>query len=79
MGVTAHRPKEEDFVEKLFISSTHDNILFFSNFGKVYSIKGYEIPEAQRQARGRAIDNLLQIGQEEKINAVIPLKAETDG
>ena len=79
MGVTAHRPKEEDFVEKLFISSTHDNILFFSNFGKVYSIKGYEIPEAQRQARGRAIVNLLQIGQEEKINAVIPLKAETDG
>ena len=79
MGVTAHRPKEEDYVEKLFISSTHDNILFFSNFGKVYSIKGYEIPEAQRQARGRAIVNLLQIGQEEKINAVIPLKAETDG
>ena len=79
MGVTAHRPKEDDFVEKLFISSTHDNILFFSNFGKVYSIKGYEIPEAQRQARGRAIVNLLQIGQEEKINAVIPLKAETDG
>ena len=79
MGVTAHRPKDEDFVEKMFIGSTHDNILFFSNFGKVYSIKGYEIPEAQRQARGRAIVNLLQIGQEEKINAVIPLKADTDG
>ena len=79
MGVTAHRPKDEDFVERLFISSTHDNILFFSNFGKVYSIKGYEIPEAQRQARGRAIVNLLQIAQDEKITAVIPLKKDTDG
>ena len=79
MGVTAHKPKEEDFVENLFISSTHDNILFFSNFGKVYSIKGYEIPEAQRQARGRAIVNLLQIAQDEKITAVIPLAKDTTG
>ena len=79
MGVTAHRPKDEDFVEKLFISSTHDNILFFSSLGKVYSIKGYEIPEAQRQARGRAIVNLLQIAQDEKITAIIPLKADLDG
>lgn len=79
MGVTAHKPKDEDFVEKLFISSTHDNILFFSSFGKVYSIKGYEIPEAQRQARGRAIVNLLQIAQDEKITAVIPLKKDTEG
>ena len=79
MGVTAHRPKDEDFVERLFISSTHDNILFFSSFGKVYSIKGYEIPEAQRQARGRAIVNLMQIAQDEKITAVIPLKKDTDG
>lgn len=79
MGVTAHKPKEEDFVEKLFISSTHDDILFFSSFGKVYSIKGYEIPEAQRQARGRAIVNLLQIAQDEKITAVIPLAKDTQG
>ena len=79
MGVTAHKPKEEDFVEKLFISSTHDNILFFSSYGKVYSIKGYEIPEAQRQARGRAIVNLLQIEQDEKITAVIPLAKDTQG
>ena len=79
MGVTAHKPKEEDFVEKLFISSTHDNILFFSSYGKVYSIKGYEIPEAQRQARGRAIVNLLQIEQDEKITAVIPLQKDTQG
>ena len=79
MGITAHKPKDEDFVEKLFISSTHDNILFFSSYGKVYSIKGYEIPEAQRQARGRAIVNLLQIEQDEKITAVIPLSADTTG
>lgn len=79
MGITAHKPKDEDFVERLFISSTHDDILFFSTFGKVYSIKGYEIPEAQRQARGRAIVNLLQIAQDEKITAIIPLAADTQG
>ena len=79
MGITGHKPKEEDFVEKLFISSTHDNILFFSSYGKVYSIKGYEIPEAQRQARGRAIVNLLQIEADEKITAIIPLTEDTKG
>ena len=73
MGITAHKPKDEDFIERMFVCSTHDDILFFSSFGKVYSIKGYEIPEAQRQARGRAIVNLLQIGQDEKITSVIPL------
>ena len=79
MGITAHKPKDEDFVERLFISSTHDEILFFSSFGKVYSIKAYEIPEAQRQVRGRAIVNLLQIEQDEKITAVIPLTEGTEG
>lgn len=53
MGITAHRPKDEDYVEKMFISSTHDDILLFSSLGKVYSVKGYEIPEANRTARGR--------------------------
>jgi len=79
MGITAHKPKEEDFVEMMFVSSTHDDILFFSNLGKVYSIKGYEIPEAQRQARGRAIVNLLQLSTGEKITAIIPLKVGTEG
>ena len=79
MGITAHKPKEEDFVERLCLASTHSDILFFSSFGKVYSIKGYEIPEAQRQARGRAIVNLLQIAQDEKITAIIPLAADTQG
>jgi len=53
--------------------------MFFSNFGKVYTIKGYEIPEGQKQAKGRAIVNLLELQAEEKINAVIPMTKETDG
>ena len=79
MGVTAHKAKEEDFVENLFISNTHDDIMFFSNAGKVYTIKGYEIPEGQKQAKGRAIVNILELGQDEKINAIIPMPKETEG
>lgn len=71
-GVTAHKPREEDFVEKMFITCTHDDLLFFSTYGKVYCIKGYEVPEAERNARGRAIVNLLQLDNGEKITAVIP-------
>ena len=78
-GVTAHRPKEEDFVDNMFVSSTHDDILFFTDKGKVYSMKGFLIPEAQRTARGRAIVNLLQLEQGEKVRAMIPLKAGTEG
>lgn len=79
MGITAHRPKEEDFVEKMFICSTHDDILLFSNKGKVYSIKCYEIPEAQRTARGRAIVNIVQIDPDEKITAMIPMQGGEQG
>ena len=75
-GIIAHKPKEEDFVEKMYISSTHDDILFFTNFGKVYSIKGYEIPEAQRTARGRAIVNLIQLSPDEKVEALVPISDE---
>ncbi|MBQ8426280.1 MAG: DNA gyrase subunit A, partial [Clostridia bacterium] len=78
-GVTAHRPKEEDFVDNMFVTSTHDDILFFTDKGKVYSMKGFMIPEAQRTARGRAIVNLLQLGENEKVRAMIPLKAGTEG
>ena len=60
-GITAHKPKEEDFVCNMFISSTHDDIMFFTSYGKVFRIKGYEIPEVQRTARGRAIVNLLSL------------------
>ncbi|HOP74564.1 MAG TPA: DNA gyrase subunit A [Bacillota bacterium] len=71
MGITT---KEEDFVEHLFVSSTHENILFFTNRGRVYQLKGYEIPEAGRQARGTAIINLIQVESGERVNAVIPIK-----
>ena len=76
MGITAHKPKEEDFVENMFVCSTHDDILLFSNLGKVYSIKGYHIPEAARSARGRAIVNIVRLAQDEKISAIIPYNAE---
>ena len=79
MGATAHKPKEEDFVENMFITSTHDDIMFFTNKGKVYTLKGYEIPEGQKQARGRAIVNLLELSQDEKVNAIMPRPAEAEG
>lgn len=78
-GVTAHKPREEDFVENMFITNTHDDLLFFSNKGKVYCIKGYEVPEAERTARGRAIVNLLQLDNGEKVTAVIPRKENSEG
>ena len=78
-GVTAHKPKEEDYVDNMFVTSTHDDILFFTDKGKVYSTKGFMIPEAQRTARGRAIVNLIQIEVGEKVCAMIPLKEGTDG
>ncbi len=78
-GVTGHKSKEEDFVEQMFISSTHDDIMLFSNRGKVYTIKGYEIPEGQKQAKGRAIVNLLELSQDEKINTIIPMTKDTEG
>ena len=56
VGITGHKPKEDDFIEHMFVCNTHRPVLFFSNFGKVYSVKGYEIPEANRTARGRAVD-----------------------
>lgn len=79
MGITGHKPKEEDYVEKMFISSTHDDILLFSSFGKVYSVKGYEIPEANRTARGRAVVNIVRLDQGEKIESVLPFKEGDDG
>ena len=78
-GVSAHKTKEEDFVENMFISNTHDSLLFFTNKGKVYVLKGYEIPEAARTAKGRAIVNLLQLTDGEKVNAIIPLKEDQKG
>ncbi|GAI26384.1 unnamed protein product, partial [marine sediment metagenome] len=73
-GVTGMETREEDFVEDLFAGSTHDYILFFTNKGKVYWLKVYEIPEASRYARGKAIINLLKLGKEETVTATIPVK-----
>ncbi|MDR3292625.1 MAG: DNA gyrase subunit A [Clostridiales bacterium] len=78
-GITAHKPKEEDFVENMFMTNTHDDLLFFTNLGKVYSIKGYEVPEAERTARGRAIINILQLDSGEKVTAFMPLKEDDSG
>ena len=74
-GIVGMQTREEDFVKDLFLSSTHDTLLFFTNRGRVYRLKGYEIPEAGRMARGMAIVNLLEIAPEESITAVIPVKA----
>lgn len=73
-GMQGVNLKESDFVEHLFIASTHDYILFFSNKGKVYRLKVYEIPEASRHARGNAIVNLLPFEKDEKVSAVITTK-----
>lgn len=73
-GITALTTKEEDFMEHLFITTTHQHLLFFTNKGKVYRKKVFEIPEAGRQAKGTAIVNLLSITGEEKITAVIPVR-----
>ncbi|WP_425059468.1 DNA gyrase subunit A [Sporomusa carbonis] len=76
-GVTGMGTKEEDFVEHLFVATTHHNLLFFTSRGRVYRLKGYELPEAGRTAKGTAIVNLLQIEKDEKITAVIPIKEFT--
>jgi len=73
-GITATNPKEEDFVEHLFIATTLNYILFFTDKGRVCSLKAYEIPEASRQARGTAIVNLIPLMPDETIRAVIPIR-----
>ncbi|NLN14106.1 MAG: DNA gyrase subunit A [Tissierellia bacterium] len=72
-GIAGLSTRDEDFVESLFITSTHDMILFFTNKGKAYMLKAYEIPEGGRQARGTAIVNLLSLERDEKVTAVIPM------
>ena len=73
-GLTAMNTREEDFVEHLFITSTHNSLMFFTNTGKVFRLKTYELPEASRTAKGTAIVNLLQLSQGEKIAAVMPVE-----
>ena len=78
-GITGIATREGDFVKQIFMSSTHDLILFFTNKGKMYRLKGYEIPEAGRTAKGTAIVNLLSLDAGEKVSAVIPIQNFAEG
>ncbi len=75
-GIVGIKTREEDFVEHFFICSTHDNLLFFTDQGRVFQTKAYEIAEANRVSRGKAIVNILGISSQEKIRAVVPLKKQ---
>ena len=79
-GVVGATTREEDFVEQMYVTSTHDPLMFFTNRGRVYQINCYEIPEAGRTARGTAIVNLMQLDPGEKVTAMLPVPAEkTEG
>ena len=78
-GITGIATREEDFVKQIFTASTHDTILFFTNQGKLYKLRGYEIPEAGRTAKGTAIVNLLSLDPGEKVSAVIPIQNFAEG
>ncbi len=77
-GKSAANVREEDFIDKLFIASTHDTILCFSSHGKVYWLKVYELPQAGRSARGKPIVNLLPLAGDERINAILPIREFTE-
>ena len=78
-GIKGMQTIEDDYIEELLMMNTHHYLMFFTNTGKVYRLKGYEIPEASRMARGTAIVNLLQLAPEEKITAMIPVKEYKQG
>jgi DNA gyrase subunit A len=79
IGVTGGDMKEDDYIEHLFVSSTHDYLLFFTNRGKVYRLKVYELPEASRTARGRALVNLLPLREGERVQSVLSTRDFTEG
>ena len=78
-GITGIATREDDFVKQIFTASTHDTILFFTNKGKLYRLRGYEVPEAGRTAKGTAIVNLLSLDAGEKVSAVIPIQNFAEG
>lgn len=78
-GIKGMQTVDNDFIDELFMTTTHHYIMFFTNFGRVYRLKAYEVPEASRTARGTAIVNLLMLQPEEKITAVIPIRAFEEG
>ncbi len=79
VGVIGHKPKEEDIVEHMLITNSHNDLLCFSNFGRVYTMRAFEIPEAQKTSKGRAMVNLLSLAQGEKITAIIPVSDRSSG
>ncbi len=78
-GIKGMQTLDDDYIEELFVTTSHHYIMFFTNTGRVYRLKGYEIPEASRTARGTAIINLLQLMPDEKITAMIPIQEYEDG
>lgn len=78
-GLIGMATKEEDIVSHFFMANTHDNILFFTNSGKVFQTKGYEVPESSRQAKGKAIANFLQVASTDAITAVVPIPKDQKG
>jgi DNA gyrase subunit A len=79
IGVTAHKPKDEDFVKKMFVCNTHDDLLFFSNKGRAYKLRAYRVPEASKTAKGRAMINVLPLVDGEKITAFLSLNNYENG
>lgn len=79
MGVVGHKTKEADFVENIYVTSSHDNLMCFSSKGRVYILKAYEVPEAQKNSKGRAMVNLLQVDNDERITTIIPIHPEDEG
>ena len=78
-GISGLTRREEDFVQELFVCSTHDFVLFFTNLGRVYRLKGYEVPEGSRVSKGMNIANLLPVSQDEKITAMIRVPEYEEG
>ena len=79
MGVTAHKTKDEDFVTKMFVTNTHDDLLFFTNRGKVYCIKAFEVPKATKTSKGRAVVNILPLSEGEKVTTLLSVKEYDSG
>lgn len=79
VGISAHKTKEEDFVENVFMTNTHEPLLFFTNYGRVYRIKAFMLPEGSRTAKGRAIVNVLNLNDGEKVSAIMPLAESSEG
>ena len=78
-GITGISTKEDDFVKEIFTASSHDTLLFFTNKGKLYRLRGYEVPEAGRTAKGTAIVNLLSLDADEKVSAIMPIQNFAEG